>query len=180
MIKTKHNFFYSIIAFCTLLVSPSYADLLISLNVSETAMGDGSIRYSYTLINQPDSDLPVVNFALGIPVEAELQSITDPMGWGNAYQAQDLAVLWEARDISFAIQPGSNITFSFVSPLGPNLRDYSIAGYDGDSRFEQINGKISGPSVVLIPEPSSMIPLGTGLIALGGLTLYRRRRHPSS
>jgi hypothetical protein len=58
--------------------------------------------------------------------------------------------------------------------------DIQVASYadDGYARVDQVTQTIALSSVSAVPEPVSMIPLGTGLFAFGSYTFYRRRKCP--
>ncbi len=134
---------------------------------------NGLYRYDYTLTNVAESDLPAINLNVATAADANLQSLTAPTGWDMAYSPGDSAVSWAPTDIQFAIPPGRDADFGFLSPLPPSPGDYSVVGFDPDTfSFGSSAGSVLAPlDATSVPEPSSVSLLG---VAGLGLILLRR------
>lgn len=155
-------------------VNPAYGDLVTSVIAEHHPAGGGLFEYEYRLTNELGSDVPVGAFALDIPTTADLQSITGPAGWDIDYTPTSLSVTWVSSDPVFDLLPGSSLLFSFLSPLDADQRDYLVVGFGATDIFTN-TGRVAGPSVAAVPEPSTIALLGIGALSLIGFTRRSRR-----
>lgn len=155
----------------------AYADLVTTLTVDTSLNKDGSTHYQYDLANDPQSTLPVADFLLTIGSNAALTNIQGPANWDLDYYQGSVTVAWGASDIPYLVPPGTDVMFSFDSVLPPAFNAYSVTGLDASGDFGVNSGSIKSPGVAFaaVPEPTSMIPLGIGMVTLAGYTSYRRR-----
>ena len=72
--------------------------------------------------------------------------------------------------------PGGNAGGPFHSALHIQGIDGSCSGWAGDSAAGSPSNDVGGPCTPSVPEPSSLLLLGSGLATLGSLSLLRRRR----
>jgi len=168
----------------SLIASTASADFVTTVTSAQTTTPGGPLLYEYTLYNNASSDLSAANFTLFVDPHADLHSISQPLGWRDiGYTSGDGTITWESTGSSFDIHPGGSLVFSFTSILAPSLQDYVTTGIsDSPPHLETDGGQIASPGVASIPEPTSMIPLGTGLAAIGGYSLRRRGKaedHPA-
>jgi PEP-CTERM motif len=144
-------------------------DFVTSLTVSVTQQPGGLFEYDYTLKDEAASDLPVFQLSLNVAPSANLSSLAGPSGWDVVYNPGDIQVLWSSEDSSTDILPENIGLFSFSSAGAASLQDYLIAGIsDSPPDLETNSGQILGPGVSSVPEPSALILLGVGVLAVIG------------
>lgn len=167
-----------------LLPGNSHAGILVSISVDIKPNIDGKTFYSYTLTNLIDSTAYIEGFGLDISPQANLNKIVAPDGWDTSYSLGDNYISFESSNLRDFLSPGSSTVFSFESTVTPVITTYSVVGIsDPDMDYVSDQGTILGPSISSVPEPTSMIPLGTGLAAIGGYSLFRRGKtedHPAA
>jgi hypothetical protein len=119
-------------------------------------------RYTYTVENDATSDNAIKTFALS-PVPSRPLTIDSPAHWMGArgYEGDTSAVVWDVVDAQeppanwdslspypsiYDLQPGSNVTFSFVHTLAPVMTTYYIQGFFYPDTSAESNGPIN-PSI---------------------------------
>lgn len=91
-----------------------------------------------------------------------------PSVTGTVYNGESLELMAEVSALAYAFSGGTASASITVDPLYLNLP----AGVTFSS-YTTVPGFLSGPTPTSIPEPSSFLLLGTGLLGLAGL--FRRR-----
>lgn len=166
----RRAYFLPLLLWCG---TAAQADLLTSLTVVQTAEAGGLFRYAYTLTVDQSSDVSAGVFALEIPSEADLSSISGPTGWDIDYIPGLTAATWISSAPTFDLSPGSSALFGFLSPLDVNQREYLVAGF-GDTDIFTSTGQIAGPGVTVVPEPSTLSLMGFGITGLICYSHHRR------
>jgi len=164
-------FLSSLIAVAT--APATRADFITDLSPNVTPQA-GVYQYAYTLTNSAQSTVSAYALALAVDSGANLQSVLSPTGWDATYNPGDTSITWSAPSDLLAISPGSSADFSFISAEPPVLGDYQAIGFAPIFfQFYTNPGTTSVPGTSSVPEPSSLILLGIGSVALIGY--YRSR-----
>jgi hypothetical protein len=155
-----------------LMLAPS-AQAIPIVNSTVLDLGDGTWRYDYELFNPGDSTENIFDFGLyfeGTPVE---DSVIAPAGWSSISGLGFIG--WFSTDPANDLFVGSTLGgFSFESALGPgdivfsSLGANAVTGEVGVTEY----GQTTGPNLTAVPEPGTLLLLGTGLTTL----VARRRR----
>lgn len=139
--------------------------------VTTTVSGPGVTFPS--LSGLPDGQLSGFLVAtLGVSAAFEVDGVVRPSGLTFGYLQLSSTEILPGCCPNF----GSFMAFAFVSPNPQGLR-YSTLLVDGITRpvLRPENGSISVTGTFgLVPEPSSILLLGTGIAALGGVAVRRR------
>lgn len=144
-----------------------------SVSVDSTVSGTpGAYIYNYEIENQS----PVNLLAFSLVFSGDFTDILSPNGWvvgtGSPAPGENL-IQWFSTDVPFDVTAfGTLAGFGFKSASGPGAVSFSIL----DDDFNEFDGQATGPiaSATSVPEPASLILLGTGLIV--GLRRWRRNR----
>jgi hypothetical protein len=156
--------------------SNAEADFIADLGVNVTSISGGGFHYEYTLSNESISTLNAESLSVLVSGDAVIYNIESPSGWGSDYSSSSIILTWETNDFSFNLLPGSAVSFAFDSNFGPTSQTFLIAGFDDTGQnFDTNTGLTSSPGVQTVPEPTSMILLGTGMLTLAGYKGYRNR-----
>ena len=176
------NAFHSRCTFLTaffsvfLLAAGAKGDLITTLDVAVSPNGPAYL-YGYTLTNDSASDLNVILVSIDIADSASLTGLSGPTGWDIVYQLGDTTVTWESPDPLFNLLPGNSFQFEFSSILPPDLQDFILLGIDNSAtNFAFNTGRIASPSSRAVPEPSSLLALGYGLLFLIAARELRRQQ----
>lgn len=166
-------FYRSVLLFFALLGvnTPANADLITQIDVGVS----GAYDYLYTITNESTSDAALTAFALNVSSEANLRSLSGPIGWDIGYSPGDVVATWVASDLSTLILPGGSAVFGYSSDLGPGLQSYSVVGLNLTT-FELAfsEGQVLGASSPTIPEPAIFTLVGIAVLA--GLPRFCRLR----
>ena len=81
---------------------------------------------------------------------------------------------------SYGFMPFVEFTFTNVDPR-INLRRYDFA-FHGTQMYGGLNAKVYSPGTPteVVPEPITMVLLGSGLVGVGGVGLRRRKKELGS
>ena len=152
-----------------LLTGTAHAQVL----VNSTVTTNGSLyNYSYSVTNLTGFDVLVVNLN-GLPqVEGAITNLTAPTGFKFQtpydYNVGITSFLADSADFT----PGDTIGgFSFTSAFAPSTVTFDTVGF-GDPT----TGTTLAPTAAPVPEASTLVSLGAGLLLLTAFTAVRRRR----
>ena len=161
-------------------VGAARAGFITDLTADPPVFNNGLYEYAYTLANASNSDLPAISLNIAVPTNADLQSITGPVGWDIVYNAGDQVISWHASDLPFALAAGSTPEFGFASAVPPGSQDFSVLGFDPDTfSFGENIGTTTAPfAVTAVPEPMSLTFLGIGIAGMTGYG-WRKRKRPA-
>lgn len=147
-------------------MTTNLAGLLGPMTVNASASKTGTIwTYTYEL-NTTGATRPVTTFSVGDLLRLPWFNTTNTGGFVNpvfnpADTTQD-SVLWTLGNVA----AGQIVTFTFQSELAPGDTQIAVRGSGRSS---------GGPSIGLVPEPASIVALSTGMFALAGALVRRRK-----
>jgi len=152
-----------------------------------TSLGSGNWEYDYT-VNNSQLSSPLGDFVIYFPdVQSpsnfaySLTSSTEPAGWlGSLIQpsAIDLGGYYEATTSSAPIPVGGSLSgfdvvFNYTGT--PSLGSQSFEIYDNNLNLLDLgNTQLAGAGV--IPEPRTLLLLGSGIATLGLRRMRRRSK----
>ncbi len=151
----------------------AHADFLASVSVTTPALG-ASTAYIYTVTDAAASTENIGQFALAVPLDANLFGFLMPAGYLVDYTPGNPAIFFDSTDPATDIHPGQSASFAFLSALAPASSSFQLFNYDtGDS----LQGTTQGPNdpVSVTPEPESLALLGTGLPLIAAVVRRRFR-----
>ena len=138
-------------------------------------LGGGTFQYSYDLANPLGSGENLFDF--GLFFEGQPLNVVAPSGWDHI---EGLGFIdWFSPELAFDLLAGATLGgFSFESFLGPGLIRFATVGADAvsDAVGTPIEGTTLGPSTAPIPEPATLLLLGTGIAGL--IPFTRKLRKP--
>lgn len=152
-----------------LLAGTARAQVLVTPTVTST----GSLfNYSYSVTNLTATDLLVVNLN-GLPmVDGAITNLTAPTGFIFAPYDPGVGIASFLAD-SATFGPGSTVGgFSFTSAFAPSTITFDTLDLNG----EMTTGTTLAPTAAPVPEASTLVSLGAGLLLLTAFTAVRRRR----
>jgi hypothetical protein len=166
--------------------SAARAGMIATVSVDIVSEGSGMALYTYTVAVDPASTSAVSEFDLNItsgtasgintPIGAPLSSITMANGFINLYTLGDPTISFLSTDPSTDIAPGTFGMFSFISTANPVLQPFQLSTFDGSG--STVANFVLGPTAV--PEPSSVLLLGAGVIGVSGWFARGRFRKPTA
>ena len=140
-----------------------------------TSLSGGEWIYEYELANDPGSNenIWVFEVALG----AEIFDIVSPLGWDNVFTDYKTFVKWtDVFDPTFDISPGNKLgIFGFKSLEAPDTYSYLVEGWGTAGAGSIYSDKTLSPGGI-VPEPGTLMLLGSGLIGLVGFKFSRKKK----
>jgi len=147
------------------------------VTIVPTVTPNGALfNYSYSVTNSTANDVIVVNLNNLPMVSGALTNLTAPMGFQTTFDpgvgiASFLPALGSTQDF----MPGSITSgFSFSSAFGPGTVGFGAEDITGG----MLTGTTLAPAVPAapaVPEPSTLISLGAGVLLLTFCVVRRRR-----
>lgn len=143
---------------------------------------DETVIYNYRLTNTTTDNIK--EFTVFMPtggIDTITSYATSQAEWAVfTRKAHFDMVSWHWDNVS-AIDPGNGAEFSFSTSAGVPTTYIYIGGSTVETNWCWWNGQTSGAGNTIlpvpnpVPEPSSILALISGLSAVGGLTLRRRK-----
>jgi hypothetical protein len=156
-------------------------------SIADVAVSQSGAVFNYTVFNDEPTTSSDYISTFNLTVNAPITISGTPAGWDYVTDNATYVdwfntdpVLPYPHDIApgaslggFVIQ--STVTTSALEPYAVTFWDHSLdAG--GPYFQDQVQAPFNFSIPASVPEPTSMIPLGTGLVALAGYTWYRGKR----
>jgi len=154
------------IGLCILMLSSTvHADVIVDATVSPIP---GGFHFDYSITNNESEDLVIVSIAgpAGDPLIGP--TLTAPGGFLTSYDS-GLGVIDFIGDTSAFLVGMTTIGFGFDSAFSPVPTTFEALTISG----QKIVGTTQAPGGGPIPEPSTMLLIGSGLIGLAG---YGRKK----
>ena len=164
-----------------------YAAIIVSFDWSPTAQGERNLQLQYTLDGSTYSNVPQALFtsfgtgatavgATNLPTSGDTNTVaggfieaTSSTAYMNGITANLTSIVGAANDPSFGIR----MVNASTGADDVNVAGSALNNTSGNWRFDEVT--ISGTSLALVPEPTSIMLVAAGMVG-GGLFL-RSRRH---
>jgi len=156
-----------------LLTGTAHAQVLVNSTVTNT----GSLfNYSYSVTNLTPFEISVINLN-GLPqVDGAITNLTAPTGFQFQPYDFNLGIATFLSD-SAAFTPSSTVGgFSFSSAFAPSTVTFDTLALDPTTGNAITTTGTTLAPVAPVPEASTLVSLGAGLLLLTAFTAVRRRR----
>lgn len=149
------------------------------VTIVPTVTPNGALfNYSYSVTNSTANDVLIVNLNNLPMVSGALTNLTAPMGFRTTFDpGVGIASFLPDAGSALDFAPGSTLTgFSFSSTFGPGTVGFDAEDISGGTS----TGATLAPIAAPVPEPSTLISLGAGVLLLTFCAARRRRTARSS
>jgi hypothetical protein len=179
----------------------SHYDLLKALtdqytvSASSTQLSPSSYRFVYDIHNNNQGSGPPVGldaFELLVPISATIENVSNPLSYsGNpgywSFSERDSTtpgfkkLYWDGAYEQSIYPVGATAHFSFeahgvtVGSITERLTTYK-SGTATDWYYAPFSGTTIGPTITVVPEPSTFVLIGTGLIGAVSVVLRKRKQ----
>ncbi len=152
------------------------------VTIVPTVTPNGALfNYSYSVTNSTANDVLIVNLNNLPMVSGALTDLAAPMGFQTTFDPGNSNSSFGIASFLGDFTPGSTTTgFSFSSAFGPGTVGFDTLDNNGTPLSGTTQGPSLGPGVAPVPEPSTLISLGAGVLLLTFCAARRRRTARSS
>lgn len=171
-----------------LLACPARADFIMTIDPTVVALPNGLWQYDYavTVDTSSDAGASMDNLYLSMPAPFEIVDVHGPSNYYETFTAADdgtfggpqmvSALSWSLIDPDQSgLQPGSSGVFEIIAAAPPGQIVFAASDNTTDSNsLGFLDGTTTGP-VNPVPEPTSFVIGGSGLVVLSVLAASRSR-----